>query len=134
MKISWRILFLRQLSQISDSYWDLCLNSKFRGCFWEGLLKDGPNNNKKNLHHWKITVWRCYWGFRTIKILLVWMTWNGFLTIEKVKMNMEYLLVICKSKKWSFHSNSFSKFAFMLKYKLLQVYYEAQSWPFLYKN
>ena len=39
-------------------------------------------------------------------------------------------LVICESKKPSFHWNIFSKFAFLLKYKLLQVYYGAQKWPF----
>ena len=37
---------------------DLCFNSKFRGSYREGLLDDGPNNNKKNVHHWKITFWR----------------------------------------------------------------------------
>ena len=32
--------------------------------------------------------------------------------------------------KKSFHCSIFSKFAFLLKYKLLQVYYGVQRWPF----
>ena len=59
-----------------------------------------------------------------------WMMWNKFSKIGKVKKNVEYFLVICECKQPSFHCSIFSKFDFSLKYKLLQVYYEAQIWPF----
>ena len=68
------------------------------------------------------------------KILLVWMTWNRFSSIGRVKKNIEYFLVICESLKPSFHCNIFSKLAFLLKYKLLQLYYGAQRWHFVPQN
>ena len=108
---------------------DWCFNSEFRGRCREGLLEDGPNNNKK-----------CVWlEENSLEILMQisyhkWMTWNRFSSIGKVKKNIEYSLVICESLKPSFHCNIFSKLAFLLKYKLLQLYYGAQRWYFVPKN
>ena len=47
LKIFWRILLLKQLSQIFHSYWRFMFYSKFSGSCREGLLEEGSNNKKR---------------------------------------------------------------------------------------